>query len=478
MSTKEGPLKGAKLRRKFSMTDQIGFAKFSQDFNPIHVAPHSAGSTHTGQAVVHGMHLVLWLIEVMCSSEKLTAIKSLEVRFLKPCFVGDEAVAVVERSSPDLVHGEVRIGSAILMDMDLRSCEAEPLTSSTSRARRVVGGKPKLLLEADMIGQRGVVQFPQMDSYALKHFAKTNTRLGGALVAICAALSQVVGMHVPGLYSLFSGFYIEFDDVVRQASDLRYEVLKVDSRFHLVTIVVSCGGVAKGKIKAFWREPKVLQPPMSEIAKMINGTPYKGKHALVIGGSRGIGEATAKLIAAGGGQVTITYQSSKPECARVAKEIAEFGGVCVSKRFDALQPVAAQLTKLKSLPDAVFFFATPRIFGRRTLAFDPSLFEKFIAYYVTAFADVCVSLSSTSVKQVTIFYPSSTALEESVPDMIEYSMAKAAGEEFCRLSGSSKVRIVDRRLPRIATDQTHTFFHVEAMSAAEAMLPILNEVLA
>jgi acyl dehydratase len=472
-------LKNMKLSRTFSVSDQNWFANFSKDFNPIHVAPLKAGSTHTGDAVVHGMHLVLWLIEEMCKLEKLTAIKSTNVSFIRPCYVGDEVKAVIERRNSGQFHGEVRIGSTVLLELDLSCFLARPLTSGSMAAKGATRKKPRLLLEADLEGDRGLIGLPRTYSSSRRRFPQIYKRLGDAFAPICAGFSQIVGMHVPGYFSLFSGFSLEFSNDCRVVDNqLRYEVIRVDPRFRLVTIAVSCGVAAAGKIRAFWREPAIIQPPMSAIAQIVRGLPYKDKHALVIGGSRGIGEATAKLIAAGGGSVTVTYHSAKREAARVAREITDSGGSCTAMQFDVLGPIAAHLRKLKHAPDAVFFFATPRIFNRRTLAYNQDLFSKFVAYYVVAFANLCDSISSETSSRISIFYPSSTALDEEVPDLIEYAMAKAAGEEFCRLikSSSSKLRIIDRRLPRIETDQTNSFFPVASQSAAEVMLPILDEV--
>ncbi|MEM8949899.1 MAG: SDR family oxidoreductase [Pseudomonadota bacterium] len=52
----------------------------------------------------------------------------------------------------------------------------------------------------------------------------------------------------------------------------------------------------------------------------------QGKVAIVTGGSRGIGAAIAKRLAAGGAHVTLTYASSSDEAAKVAKACDDAGG--------------------------------------------------------------------------------------------------------------------------------------------------------
>lgn len=77
----------------------------------------------------------------------------------------------------------------------------------------------------------------------------------------------------------------------------------------------------------------------------------KGKAALVTGGSRGIGAAIAKALAAAGADVAITYSASPDKAAAVVKEI---GGKAVAIKADSADSKAVQ--------DAVA--QTAKAFGR------------------------------------------------------------------------------------------------------------------
>ncbi len=77
----------------------------------------------------------------------------------------------------------------------------------------------------------------------------------------------------------------------------------------------------------------------------------KGKAALVTGGSRGIGAAIAKALAAAGADVAITYSASPDKAAAVVKEI---GGKAVAIKADSADAKAVQ--------DAVA--QTAKAFGR------------------------------------------------------------------------------------------------------------------
>jgi 3-oxoacyl-[acyl-carrier protein] reductase len=75
----------------------------------------------------------------------------------------------------------------------------------------------------------------------------------------------------------------------------------------------------------------------------------KEKVALVTGGSRGIGAAIARRLAAKGASVAITYAKDANAALLVIKAIEEFGGKAVAIQADAADPVAVRAAVEKAV---------------------------------------------------------------------------------------------------------------------------------
>ncbi len=66
--------------------------------------------------------------------------------------------------------------------------------------------------------------------------------------------------------------------------------------------------------------------------------PLTAKVALVTGSSRGIGAATASVLARRGFRVVVNYHASAPEAEKVVAAIRAAGGEAVAIQADAIAP--------------------------------------------------------------------------------------------------------------------------------------------
>ena len=73
---------------------------------------------------------------------------------------------------------------------------------------------------------------------------------------------------------------------------------------------------------------------------------FRDQVALITGGGRGIGRATAELFAAAGARVAITYRSRKPEADHFVEEVSRAGGKALALQADFADSAAPPSTSL------------------------------------------------------------------------------------------------------------------------------------
>jgi len=239
------------------------------------------------------------------------------------------------------------------------------------------------------------------------------------------------------------------------------------------------GGGFLGHLDAVSRQPPVKQPSMAEVAKFISKGEFAGSNALVVGGSRGLGELTAKLLAYGGADVVITYVVGKDDAQAVVEEIWQTGGKCRAVTYDVRLPAGEQLGILEDfVPTHVYYFATPAISRPGVGVFDFQRFADFNSYYVGGFFDLVSHYLARGSGEVRVFYPSTVFVTDRPLQMTEYAMSKAAGELLCADMQKfySNLRIFARRLPRLPSDQTGSVMALEVSDASQTLIKILRDM--
>jgi hypothetical protein len=278
------------------------------------------------------------------------------------------------------------------------------------------------------------------------------------------------------LHSIYSELSVRVCAESGNSDSLAFRVTETDPRFRSIEQEIAGGGIA-GTVNGFARVPPVQQATMQELAGVVGPTEFAGSTAIIVGGSRGLGELTAKLVATGGGRVVVTWQTGKDDAERVAQEICAAGGACETLCYDAREPAAHQFAGLTHEPTHLYYFATPPIFRPQPTIFSTERLNEFLAVYVGGFWLLSCTLRARQ-PRLSIFYPSSVFVTERPQGMTEYTMAKAAGEVLCADMNVSMTptRVTVSRLPRLPTDQTASVTAVEAGDPVDVMLPIVREV--
>lgn len=461
--------------RTFTHEDQIWFAEASGDWNEIHVDPEVARRSIGGEQVVHGMHSVLWALDSFLSRRRVGVI-AISATFRKPVHLGEEVELHVSEDRGPHVRFAVTTGSSKLLDIQLELAEAINPRSDDYSQEVEFPTEPIDLTIDQIEGREGTLITPNVEAIS-SGFPAAVSVLGSAAVSQISAVSRLIGMVCPGRYSLLSKVDLVVD-LNGSNSEIQWSVSRADSRVSAVAVDMS-GGIISGSVQAFVRPRPTVQPGLREVSREVLPDEFEGQRALVVGGSRGLGELTTKVLASGGADVVFTWLHSSSDSERVIDEIASTGRQAISQRLDVADPFPAvrELSLSRDwVPTHLYYYATPPIFVRRSSSYDPILFSRFAEIYLRGFADVVEACRQAGIQHLTAFFPSSVAIDEREESLLEYAAAKAAGEVVAQTMATANTwfNVVVRRLPRLATDQTATFLPVSTEDAMDAIIEVVR----
>jgi hypothetical protein len=475
--------------RTFDEADQIAFAALSGDHNPLHVDALAARRLIFGRQVVHGIHAVLWALDCWCRERAGPgALTGIRADFQRPIGLGEKlryvpGAGAGERAAVTLeLEGRPAVRLAFSFEDGGGGAHAALGDGPPPEGAALGDGPPpegacREWSAATIAEAKGSLPLMLDRAAARRLFPHAMRVLPEGQIATLLATTRLVGAECPGLHSLYSQLVLRFADEPRDADApprLDYAVAAFDARFNSVSLEVAGPG-ASGSIRAFLRPPPARQPGYGEVLGVVEAGSFAGRRALVVGGSRGLGEVTAKLLAAGGAEVGITYRSGAGDAERVVREITAGGGAAFALPLDVLAPAPDWPSLLPEgwRPSHLYYFATPAITAGERQGFSAARFALFSRCYLGGFATLVAGLHRLGLERA--FYPSSVFVDEPPSTMLEYAAAKAAGEALCSfLERVHPGLVIDRpRLPRLVTDQTAALVPAEA----EAVLPIMRHAL-
>jgi len=464
-----------------SATETAAFANLSGDRNPIHIDPIAARRLLYGRTVVHGVHTVLraldrWVAETGAGSSPPTRLRA---RFTAPLFADMAARIEVVNSTPEEHRLHLKSGHRELTTIGLERRQDNTTTRAIPAARSEELDHPNTVNENGLQAAHGQV-YLSLDRGGYAHLFPilSDNDAWDELVAALLGTTYIVGMVHPGMHSLLAGFDISMTEKSPPATPhpmMSYRVKRHDPRFGMIDMEAN-SGVWQGSTTAFVRPAPAEQPSFQTVRNRVSETRFSGRHALVIGGSRGLGEVAAKIISASGGQVTITYRDGQDEARRVCADIADGGGSVRTLKFDVMHPADTDLSTLGLTPFSdILYFASPHIDSNTEEKFDKALFERFMDFYVHPLPQLLASLSGRLAKNVTLFWPSSAYIDKAPPGFEEYAAAKLAGEKACEGLAATwpGMNIEKPRLPPMRTDQTSAV----VSSTTDEPLDVLASVL-
>lgn len=465
-------------QRTFTSDDQLAFAELSGDRNPLHMDPVGARRLLFGQKILHGLHTLLWGIDHFLKAET----QPLELRTVKANFqagigLGKTVHCIVVKQGKNQVeiHLESDRTPAVWIQFAWESSQHHRTVNLPTRPQN-----PEKCRERSMdaaLSAAGQLPLFFDAGLAAKLFPNLMRVLPAMQLAALLATTRLVGMECPGRHSIFAGLDLTFFSGKAENPKLDYHVAHGNKRLALLLMDVEAPGM-KGQIKAFFRPKPQIQPGFHQIRREVESGEFSAQRSLIIGGSRGLGEVTAKLLAAGGAEVVITYFHGVQDAESIVKEIVSHGAMAHSFPLNVFEPSQKLLETVRnrSKPLYLYYFATPYIFGAAKGKFSAQRFTTFSEYYVTGFLQTVQILADPSTGMQKIFYPSTVAIDELPMDMGEYAAAKMAGEFLCGFwqKANPGLAIHKPRLPRVATDQTVSLLPVMNQDPVSILLPELR----
>ena len=462
-------------KQSFTADSQSRFAELSGDYNPLHVDAVHARRLMFGAPVVHGLHSLLWSLDAWIARfDRRIALDSIKASFPKPVRVGEEIELSINKDQGQQARLLTLCRQETVARIDIVWRESSDADAAVIPSHRFDAVDPvELQTYENASGELALFLDVELATRLLPHLC---SRLPAHQIASLLASTRLVGMDCPGLHSVYSDITLSFKPAI-DATPIAYQVKSVDERFALLTMQLASPAVS-GVIRAFIRPRPCQQRPFTELRKQVDGQEFAGQRALIVGGSRGLGEVTAKLLAAGGAQVLITYHQGAADAEALVSEMVAAGVDAGSAAFNVLDPQAAPAGEVLKqwAPTHLYYFATPFIATGKSGSFSQPLLEKFCSYYVSGFLGTVNLLAGSGLTAV--FSPSSVFVED-VPDtLFEYAAAKASAEFVCAQLAAKRaqdLKVSWPRLPKLDTDQTAALAASDNPDPAPVMLQALRD---
>ncbi len=446
---------------KVSPKRQNDFAKYSGDYNPVHVDFVYARRSMYGEQVVHGINTVLLALDFFCVERFNFSLKSISVKFIKPVFLNTDFTIIIISNINNNVEIHITTNNLICTKIKFEYFNETKLIKYTEDilpSKIPIKTKPELFDNVVEKNRQQKVDINLCSDELKSTYSNLVTCFDNYQFGVILTLTGIVGMKCPGLNSLFSSFKLNFKSSELPKKTMIFEVNNYDSRFSLYDINVS-SDTFSGNIIAFNRPKSVLQSNYNSYKSLVKEDEFANQTALIIGGSRGIGEITAKILANGGADVSITYNRGHDDSDRIVSEINSNGGKCKKFKYDVLNDTLQDVNLIKTYTH-IYYYATPFIFSGNKDSFSEKLFTTFSKFYISEFYQLVNHFYER--KTLKFFYPSTVALDDMFGNMMEYTLAKFSGEkliDFLQVKFPG-IDIYKPRLPRLETDQTVSLFPV------------------
>lgn len=336
------------------------FAGATGDRSAIHLDAAFARRTRFRRPIVHGLLPVLATLRGVSnrSTPNSLWLQSLSCRFLAPAHAGERLLLTSSAAANEA--GAVRYGFRITNEQTGIAVTEGEAVFGTGAARTSPSARGVLLCEAAVEDELEAASLTPGRSEGLAfHAAPAGIRnllnaidarsepaatadessLDPNLTAILP-VSTLVGMRLPGRFATFMEFDVTFERPIEADSPMelmgRVERMTPGAnRLQLALTWTHSGAVvASGSASALVSTRTPVGISCEEIRSQHLSSGLAGRVALVTGASRGIGEATVKLLAMQGAKVAVHYFRGGADAADIVDDIRRNGGAAFAVSAD------------------------------------------------------------------------------------------------------------------------------------------------
>ena len=302
----------------FNMDLQEKFAKASLDFNKIHVDNSFAEKSYYGEIIVHGMHVLLWVIEKLNITRKFS-LKTLSVKYVYPIYLNKEVFyKIVSKKRNTFILEVFSVNSlCLIIDIKLSFQIVDPLMLRINDVvcenivfKKNIDGDYTKVGEGKLYYNKKIVKelFPKISRY-----------FNQIQLATLISIPRVFAMEFTSHPILCSELSINFSALNARANAFTYKVSSFDKRFSCAQVNLK-SACFDGILKLFLLPLQIKKESYKNICK-VDKLDFSKQHVLVIGGSRGLGALCVKILVASGANVKFTWHNSATCAKSIMQEI-------------------------------------------------------------------------------------------------------------------------------------------------------------
>ena len=405
------------------------FANFSSDKNPIHLNKKFARRQFHGAQISHGALLIeKFLLFFFKKNDYL--IKNFICYFQSPCEVNSNIIYKY-RINNSVVKCNIKSKNKNICYFEFHFLK-------------------KKIEQYQTIKSKNFQKIKKLKNYSdlkkllnkKKKFIKSFDKKKNIFVNILYNLSRVIGMEVPGYFSLFSNFKVKFD-LNNQKNYNFYSVKNIIKKINLIETNYFFKGYSITSNSFLLNSPldfnKILNKKYLQNKKIKN----VNKQVLILGGSRGLGLVSTFFFLSRGYKVVSTYamynnylKNIKTKNLKIIKY-----NIMDNMNFEKIKTFAKN-------SELIMFFASPKILNHSENSFDKEYFNLMDNYN-----KVFINKILKNLKNKKIFYPSSIFINSLGENyFVEYIKSKKLMEMYLK-NTIIKNDLFIPRLPRFNTDQ-------------------------